>query len=228
MNSVQRLEHSKQRVGRKQQHGRWDSLTDWARVQGGVLLMPLARAVGRLGVHPNTITILGLLLQTGVGIVFGLGYITLGGWLLLAVAPLDALDGLLARVLGKQSRFGAFLDSTLDRLSDAALILGLTTHYLRHASWLEVALLLTSLVAAMMVSYTRARAEALGFSCKVGLLTRLERIILVGVLSALGLPIVMIWALAVLSVFTVIQRILYVYAVSRGEEGVVSSDRGDD
>ncbi len=180
--------------------------------------MPIAHAMGRLGIHPNTITILGLLLQAGVGVLFGLGYITLGGWLLLVVAPVDALDGALARALGQQSRFGAFLDSTLDRLSDAALILGLTVHYLRQGAHLETVLLLVSLVAALMVSYTRARAEALGFPCKVGLLTRMERIALIGTLSAVRLPIVMIWALAVLSVFTVVQRILYVYAVSRREE----------
>jgi CDP-diacylglycerol---glycerol-3-phosphate 3-phosphatidyltransferase len=137
---------------------------------------------------------------------------------LLVVAPIDALDGALARALGNQSRFGAFLDSTLDRLSDAALILGLTAHYLRQGAHVEVGLLLTALVAAMMVSYTRARAEALGFPCKVGLLTRMERIILIGVLSGLGLPTVMAWALAVLSVFTVGQRILHVYGVSRREE----------
>lgn len=180
--------------------------------------MPIARVMGRLGIHPNTITVLGLLLQVGVGVVFGLGYITLGGWLLLIVAPVDALDGALARALGKQSRFGAFLDSTLDRFSDAALILGLTVHYIYQGAHLEVALLLISLVAAIMVSYTRARAEALGFPCKVGLLTRLERILLIAALSAVGLPNVMMWALAVLSVFTVVQRILYVYAVSRREE----------
>ncbi|MEA3341596.1 MAG: CDP-alcohol phosphatidyltransferase family protein, partial [Chloroflexota bacterium] len=72
--------------------------------------------------------------------------------------------------------------------------------------------------AAMMVSYVRARAEASGFPCKVGLLTRLERILLIGVLSAIGLPVVMIWALALLSVFTVLQRIFYVYAISQQED----------
>jgi CDP-diacylglycerol--glycerol-3-phosphate 3-phosphatidyltransferase len=181
--------------------------------------MPIAHVMGRIGIRPNTITLLGMLLQVGVGVVFGLGYITLGGWLLLAVAPVDALDGALARALGEENCFGAFLDSTLDRLSDAALILGLTAYYLRQGASTAVVLLLTSLVAVMMVSYTRARAEALGFPCKVGLLTRLERIFLVGVLSAVGLPIVMIWALAVFSVFTVVQRILYVYMVyRRGEQ----------
>ncbi len=195
----------------------WDTVTDWARAQAEAVLMPIVHAVGGLGVHPNTITILGLVLQVGVGVLFGLGHVELGGWLLLVVAPIDALDGALARALGKQSRFGAFLDSTLDRLSDAALILGLVVHYLRQGASVTVVLLLISLVAAIMVSYTRARAESLGFSCKVGLLTRLERIALIGVLSAVGLPGVMVWALAVLSVFTVLQRILHVYAASRKE-----------
>lgn len=214
MNSVQRAE----RARTKRQSKHWDSLTDWARVQVRGILMPIARAVGRLGIHPNMVTVLGMLLQIGVAVLFGLGHIILGGWLLLAVAPVDALDGALARALGKESRFGAFLDSTLDRISDAALILGLTAHYMSQGAQLEVALLLISLVAAMMVSYVRARAEVSGFPCKVGMLTRMERIILIGVLSAIGLPVVMIWALALLSVVTVLQRIFYVYAVSRQDD----------
>ena len=217
MSSAQQVECGRS-VKQKRQRGRWDSFTDWARTQAGVILMPIARVMARLGIHPNTVTLVGFLLQVGVGVVFGLGHLVLGGWLLLVVAPVDALDGALARALGQKSLFGAFLDSTFDRLSDAALILGLTVHYLRQGEHLEVVLLLISLVAALMVSYTRARAEALGFPCRVGLLTRLERIVLIAALSAVGLPIVMIWALAVLSVFTVVQRILYVYAVSRREE----------
>ena len=180
--------------------------------------MPITCAMGQLGIHPNTITVLGMLMQAGVGVLFGLGYITLGGGLLLIVAPVDALDGALARALGKQSRFGAFLDSTLDRLADAALILGLTVYFLQQGKPVAIALCLVSLVAAMMVSYTRARAESLGFACKVGLLTRFERIVLIGALSAVGLPMVMVWGLAVLSAFTVVQRILHVYAVSRHED----------
>jgi CDP-diacylglycerol--glycerol-3-phosphate 3-phosphatidyltransferase len=218
MSSTRQLELKKRDAVREHVRKRWDTLTDWARAKGGVLLRPLVNALGRLGVHPNTITLLGMLLQAGVGVVFGLGHLTLGGWLLLIVGPVDALDGLLARVFGKQSRFGAFLDSTLDRLSDAAVILGLTVHYMLQMDYFKVALLLTSLVAAMMVSYVRARAEAQGFSCKVGLLTRFERIVLIGVLSAFGLHTVMVWALAVLSVFTVVQRVLHVYKVSLQEE----------
>jgi len=180
--------------------------------------MPLARLAGRLGVHPNTLTILGMMLQIGVGVVFGLGHVTLGGVLLLIVAPVDALDGLLARALNKQSVFGAFLDSTLDRISDAAVILGLTAHYLRQGAAVQVWLLLISLVATMMISYIRARAEAVGLECKVGLLTRMERVLLIGVLSALGLPVAMTWALAVLSVVTMVQRIFHVYLLSQRVE----------
>jgi CDP-diacylglycerol--glycerol-3-phosphate 3-phosphatidyltransferase len=214
MSTAERVER-KQRAKQKRQRKRWDSFTDWAREQAKVILDPIVRILGQLGIHPNTVTIIGFLLQVGVGVLFSLGYITLGGWSLMIVGPIDALDGMLARAIGQKSLFGAFLDSTLDRLSDAALILGLTAHYLRQGAHLEAALLLVSLVAASVVSYVRARAEALGFPCKVGVLTRLERILLISVLSAIGLSTLMVWALAVLSVFTIIQRILYVYAFSR-------------
>jgi CDP-diacylglycerol--glycerol-3-phosphate 3-phosphatidyltransferase len=173
--------------------------------------------VGRLGIHPNTITLVGMLLQVGIGVLFGFGYLRLGGVLLLVVSPVDALDGLLARTLGKQSRFGAFLDSTFDRISDASLILGLAAYDIWRGDYLSVALLLVATVASMMVSYVRARAEALGFSCKVGLLTRLERILLIGVLSAVGLHQPLVWALAILSAFTMVQRIVSIYRVSLSE-----------
>ena len=217
MSSTQRAKLEK-RATRRRQHRQWETLTDWARAEASVIMKPIIHAIGQLGIHPNTLTIIGLLLQVGVAVVFGLGHIMLGGWLLLIVAPVDALDGAVARALGKQSRFGAFLDSTMDRLADASLILGLAAHYLRQEAYIAVALLLVSLVSAMMVSYVRARAEALDFPCKVGLLTRMGRILLIAVLSAIGLPIVMAWSLAVLSVFTVAQRILHVYAVSQQEE----------
>jgi len=201
-----------------QRRRRWDTLTDWARAQGEIVLRPIVRVLGSLGIHPNAITIAGSLLQAGVGVVFGLGHIRLAGWLLLFIAPIDALDGALARRTGKKSRFGAFLDSTLDRVSDAAIILGLTAHYIGREAHAHVALLQISLVAALLVSYVRARAEAEGFQCKIGLLTRVERLFLIGVLSALGLADYMVWALAALSVFTVLQRIFHVYVCSRQED----------
>lgn len=228
MSSTQQAEVTKKPVRRRaapkeRRKKRWETLTDWARAKGSIILRPLARLMARLGIHPNTITLFGMLLQVGVGVVFGLGYLTLGGWLLLVISPVDALDGLLARTLGKPSRFGAFLDSTFDRISDAALILGLTAHYVQRGNLLNVALLLVALVASIMVSYIRARAEALGFACKVGLLTRMERILLIGVLSAFGLHAVLPWALpgalALLSVLTMVQRIVSIYSASQEEDG---------
>jgi CDP-diacylglycerol--glycerol-3-phosphate 3-phosphatidyltransferase len=226
MSSTQQVEATKKAArGRaapkEQREKRWDTVTDWARAKGSIILRPLADFMARLGIHPNTITLFGMLLQVGVGVVFGLGHLTLGGWLLLVISPVDALDGLLARTLGKQSRFGAFLDSTFDRISDSALILGLTAHYIQRGNLLNVALLLVALVASIMVSYVRARAEALGFVCKGGLLTRMERVLLIGVLSAFGLHAVLPWALpgalAVLSFLTMIQRIVSVYGASQKE-----------
>jgi CDP-diacylglycerol--glycerol-3-phosphate 3-phosphatidyltransferase len=197
---------------------RWETLTDWARAKGAIILAPLARLLAGLGVHPNTLTLLGVVLQIGIGILFAFGHLVLGGWLLLVLSPVDALDGLLARTLGKQSRFGAFLDSTIDRISDAVLLLGLAAHYIGKGEFLYVSLLLLSLVATVMISYVRARAESLGFSCKGGLMTRMERIVFIGLFSALGLHILLVWALAVLTVFTVVQRIVCVYAISRAED----------
>jgi CDP-diacylglycerol--glycerol-3-phosphate 3-phosphatidyltransferase len=194
---------------------RWDCVTDWARSGAAVVLDPIARGLGRIGVHANAVTVLGLMLQLAVGVLLGLGHIKAGGWMLLLVAPVDAIDGAVARALGEKSAFGAFLDSTVDRLSDAALILGLTASALREGSTVEASLWLVSLVAAQMVSYVRARAESLGLTCKVGLLTRMERVVLIGVFAALGLQSILVWVFAVLSWVTLVQRLAYVYRSSQ-------------
>ena len=188
-----------------------ETLTDWLRGRFAGVIDPLARRLGRVGISPNAISILGFLLQAGVGLLFWSGRLRLGGIILFFGAPLDALDGAVARANGKDGRFGAFLDSTLDRLSDAVLILGLTAHQIRAEAYLDVGLLMTALVGAFMVSYTRARAESLGASCKVGLLTRLERILLIALLTAVGRATVLAWALAVLSALTVVQRVVHVH-----------------
>jgi len=189
------------------------TLTDWLREHCGGFLAPVTGLLVRIGVHPNTISFVGLLLQVGVGALFLTGRVRLGGALLLITAPLDALDGAVARAAGSDGLFGAFLDSTLDRLSDAALILGLALLQSRQGASLEMALFLVALVTAFMVSYTRARAESLGACCKVGALTRLERVLLIAVLSLFGATTILAWALAVLSVFTFLQRVAHVYLV---------------
>lgn len=198
---------------RRERHsgGTDKTLTDWARSRAESVLDAVGRPLSQLGIPPNAITFTGFLLQVGVGMLFFRGLNRVGGLVLLLVAPLDALDGAVARAGGRDGPFGAFLDSTLDRFSDAALILGLTAHQLGQGQMLEAALFLVALVAALMVSYTRARAEALGISCQVGLATRLERVFLIVLLTVLGLTQLLAWTLVVLSIVTVLQRMLHVY-----------------
>jgi len=188
------------------------TLTDWLRARFAGVLEPVAERLAGIGMGANAISVLGFLLQVGVGLLFVGGRVRVGGLILFFGAPLDALDGAVARASGRDGMFGAFLDSTLDRFADAVLILGLVAYRMQAGAHVEVALLLAALVAAFMVSYTRARAESLGASCKVGLLTRLERILLIAVLAAFGLITILAWALAILSAFTVLQRVVYVYA----------------
>lgn len=210
---VNRTEQAVDESGRRQA-----PLTDRMRARATAVLEPVGSFLAGMGVHPNSVTLVGFLLQASCAALFALGRGRRGGMLLLVVAPLDAVDGAVARAGGKESPFGAFLDSTVDRLSDAVLILGLTAHRYREGVLLEVGLLLVALVASLMVSYTRARAEALGLSCKVGLVTRMERILLIAVLAALGLFSVLAWMLAILSTITVFQRVIHVYRSSSRRE----------
>ncbi len=193
----------------------YESFTDWLRVQATVITHPIARWLGRLGVHPNTVTLVGFLLTVGVAVMLAQGHRTLGGVLLLLTSSLDALDGALARVTGAKSRFGAFLDSTLDRLSEGVLLLGLLVWLLPNDPPLDIYLLFAALLGSVMVSYTRARAEGVGFECKVGVLSRVERILLLGGGLILGWVRPALLVLAVLTWVTVVQRILHVYWESR-------------
>jgi CDP-diacylglycerol--glycerol-3-phosphate 3-phosphatidyltransferase len=127
------------------------------------------------------------------------------------------LDGRLAAIAGQRSRFGAFLDSTMDRLADGALLFGLLIHLLSLDADLEIALAFLALLGCVMVSYTRARAEGVGYACEVGLLTRVPRIVLLGLGLILGFILPTLILLAVLSWITVVQRILHVWRRSQRE-----------
>ncbi len=193
-----------------------ETLTDWARRQAQVITYPVARRLTRWGIHPNTITILGCLLTMAVGAVLATGRLRLGGLLLLAASSLDAFDGALARVSGEKSRFGAFLDSTLDRFSEGALFFGLLVTMVRQGEPGMAYLVFAAAIGSLMVSYVRARAEGVGYEgCKVGLLTRVERVILLGGGLALGLTAATLWVLAVGVWLTVAQRMAWVYRESR-------------
>src|SRR2546428_3854053 len=182
------------------------------RVKDGfvALIGPVARALIRADVAPNTITTLGTLVVVGSSVAYGTGAIRAGGVLLLSSGIFDLLDGQVARQGGKMTTFGAFYDSTLDRVGEAAVFTGLIFYFLTGPLPTQlkspaIAAGLVALVASLLVSYTRARAEALGVECKVGIASRAERILLLG-LPALafgagpGRPgVLLFWIVAVLA-----------------------------
>ena len=194
------------------------TLTDLLRKRFGGILEPIARLVGRTGVSPNVVTLTGVVLNLGVAWILAQGYMRIGGLLLPLVSLFDALDGTLARLTGKRSRFGAFLDSTMDRFSEAIVYLGLLVFYTRLGAGREILLIYVTIVGSLMVSYARARAEGLGLDCKVGLLTRLERTVVLTVALILDQVPTALWVLAILTNFTALQRMYHVWRATDGED----------
>lgn len=189
--------------------------TDWLRKVSKGIILPIARLTGRLGISPNTLTIVGCVLNLGISVLIGMGYLRLGGFLLLPAFAFDALDGAVAREMNRVTKFGAFFDSCLDRISESAVMLALAWWYMSHGIYLVAILAIVSIIGAMLVSYTRARAEAIGVDCKVGLFTRVERGLLVIAGLIAGLSSLMLWVMAIGSVATALQRVVYVYKKSR-------------
>ena len=176
---------------------------------------PASRAVRRLGLSPNALTLLGLPVAGGGAYLLSVGQFAAGGAVLLLSGALDMLDGAVARATGRVTRFGAFLDSNVDRVSEAVVLLGLLVYYLQRSSTTEAAvgavLVYVAIVSSVMVSYTRARAEGLGIECDVGLMTRPERI---AVLS-IGLIAGQWWRPAVLVALGLVSALAVVTAVHR-------------
>jgi len=185
--------------------------TEWLRKVTRSITVSIANFLGRLGVSANTITILGCLSTIAVAVVISRGHLRLGGACLIVAAALDGLDGTLARQTGKPTKFGAFLDSVLDRVSDSAVLLGLAWWYLNQPGRTEDILAYLVIFGSLMVSYTRARAEAIGVECKVGLFTRVERTVFLIAALILGLVPVALWVLAIGTVLTAAHRIVHVY-----------------
>ncbi len=179
------------------------------------LLEYVASPLARAGVSPNLLTLCGLLATFVVAGLLGLGHERLAGLLLIPVALFDALDGALARLTGKATPFGAFFDSTLDRFAEIALYLGLL--YLYRGSMLETLLIYLAITGSLMVSYARARAEGLGLDCKVGLFTRLERLVVLTLGLLLEHTLIALIILAIFSNLTVLQRVWHVRKMTTKE-----------
>jgi CDP-diacylglycerol--glycerol-3-phosphate 3-phosphatidyltransferase len=197
-------------------------LPSWLRDGFIAVLRPVPNLLIRRRVHPNTVTTLGFLVTISAGIAFFLGHVRIGGALVLVGGIFDILDGQVARGTGLASAFGSFYDSTLDRISEIVVFLGIFSLYggghpdFPHP-WM-VYVVASALAGSLMVSYTRARAESLGLDCKVGLMQRPERVVLIGVSSLLfggswnGLVLTgVLLIMALLTNFTTFQRIVWVY-----------------
>jgi CDP-diacylglycerol--glycerol-3-phosphate 3-phosphatidyltransferase len=181
-------------------------------------MKPVGGFIGRSGVTPNQITLLGVVVQAVVSYLIVVDRLAEAGFVLIAAALLDTVDGAVAKARGLTTKFGAFLDSTMDRLSDALVFLPVAWLYLAEPTaaradqqWVA-ALALVTLVLSFLVSYARARAEGLGFDCNVGLIERAERLIIMILalvfndLLPAGLAL-----LALASLITLVQRMMHVY-----------------
>lgn len=195
-----------------------------SKIRGGwdKLMRPVGAAIGRAPIGPNSITLGGVAVQGFVAFLIIDGRLVAAGLITIVAALLDTIDGAVAKAQGRVTKFGAFLDSTTDRLSDAlcfvpiAWLYGVRPDTAAHDEPWVAAVALVALVASFLVSYIKARAEALGFDCKVGIAERAERLILVIIALVFSeiLP-ALITALAVLSIITVVQRVAHVYKQAR-------------
>ena len=188
---------------------------DWIR---GYLLV-VGRFFAARGLTPNGATLIGLALNVIVAVVIGAGQPQLGGVLLLVASGFDMVDGAIARASGTTTRFGGFLDSTLDRYSEVVVFLGVLI-YLQGTADAETGALLVFVAGsgALLISYARARAEAAGYTAAVGLVARPERIVLLALALVIDRPLWALWILAATTHATVLTRILHVWRLSVREQ----------
>jgi CDP-diacylglycerol--glycerol-3-phosphate 3-phosphatidyltransferase len=195
------LEHTAERKNRP-------TLTDQMRVRFKGVLDPIGAFFNRLGLMPNTMTILGLVGNTIGAYFLARGHMTLGGILILLMGPVDALDGTMARLRGEASEFGAFVDSVTDRYSELVIFAGLLYYFVQQGDHLATILVFLSAAGSVLVSYIRARGQSLGLETKVGILTRMERYLVLAPALVFNIPILGLWIIAVFANITAVQRIL--------------------
>jgi CDP-diacylglycerol--glycerol-3-phosphate 3-phosphatidyltransferase len=181
---------------------------------GRVCMFPLRAIIGasvKLGIHPNMLTLIGVLINVGAAWALGKDQFLLAGVIMIVANIFDFIDGKVAHITNTVSRFGAFWDSTLDRFSDIALFLGLIYLYatLRRTDYVMVAAL--AMMFSIMISYARARAESLIDKCKVGFMERPERIVLFMIGAFTDRMAAVLWVMLILSIVTVANRIHYTY-----------------
>jgi len=185
--------------------------TDFMRRAFKWFLDPVSRALGNAGISPNALTIIGFAMSAGVAYLLASGRFFWGAIVLLFASAFDGLDGALARNANRITQFGAFLDSTLDRYSEALVYLGLVFYFGRAGQITLLILCYVTIIGSILVSYTRARAEGLGIACKEGLLTRVERVAVLILFLFINRLDIGLWILAILANVTALQRIYVVW-----------------
>ncbi len=186
------------------------TFTDFLRKRFKHILDPIAGLLNRTGLTPNVVTVLGLL-GNFVGAYFiAVGNLTLGGIIILLMGPIDALDGTMARLSGRTSEFGAFVDSVTDRYSELVILGGLLIHFQLTGDIYGGVLAYVAAAGSVLVSYIRARAQSVGYDTKIGILSRVERFLVLVPCLIFNFPMIALWILAVLTNFTALQRIWHV------------------
>ena len=200
------------------------TLTDQLRKRFKHILDPIGAFLNRLGLMPNTITIIGLVGNTIGAYFLWQGQMLVGGLIILAMGPVDALDGTMARLRGEPSDFGAFVDSVTDRYSELVIFLGLMLYYNQQGDWVNTLGVYLAAAGSVLVSYVRARAQSLGYEAKVGILTRAERYAVLAPTLIFNIPWVGVWIIAVLANITAMQRIIHVRRLAHVEIDKLKSE----
>ena len=180
------------------------------------LLTPLIKILTRWGINPNSFTLAGLIITSMAAVAFIMGHLHLGGFLILLGGLCDTIDGSLARFANKATHFGAMFDSAVDRYSEFVMFFGMVVYFVMSKDYPTSVVAFFALCGSIMVSYSRARAESLGFDSRVGIMQRPERIVFLG-LGALIHPGALkfaIWLVAIFANFTALQRIRYAHKQS--------------
>jgi CDP-diacylglycerol--glycerol-3-phosphate 3-phosphatidyltransferase len=191
------------------------TLTELLRLKFKGVVDPIAAFLNRLGIAPNTLTYTGLIGNLIGAMFLSQGNFLVGGLIVLAMGPLDALDGTMARLRGEASDIGAFVDSVTDRYIELIIYGGLLIHYLQQADAIWAGLVFVAAAGSVLVSYVKARAESLNFEAKWGILTRAERFLVLTPSLVLNIPKVGIAIVAILANITALQRIYVVRQQAR-------------
>lgn len=191
-----------------------EAIGTWVRSK----MLVVGAAFAAVGITPNMATIIGLVLNGVVAVILGFGHPIIAGILLLLASAFDMVDGSIARATNTISKFGGFFDSTIDRFSEIVVYVGLMVWLNSKGDndWGSL-LILIACTGALMTSYTRARAEALGYNASVGLLARPERVILLALCLIIQQPMWALWILAIGTNFTAVWRIFHVYQLAKAD-----------